>query len=196
MVEPRQLNYRRVNLNRPWRPSYQLRNLHRFGKLTCQFVDLANWKQLALVWRTYLEAISPPIFISPRNAIDVIPLHSQHASHAFSAHADREVHAYCELRNLKHLVMWLNYCSRREQNCTFRHGTNWGFFVNGYETSLLSCRIFRDQVNPLWFSAYKIWSTTRCNIRHLYIWSAQYITLSACSSEKKNSDCTDTVSTA
>jgi len=157
MVEPRQLNSRRVNLNRPRRSSYHLRNLHRFRKRTRQFVDLANWKQLALLWRTYLEATSPPIFTSPRNATDVIPLHSQHVSHAFSAHADTEVHAYCELRNLKHLViMWLNYWSRCEQNCTFRHGPNWGFFVNWHEISVLSCRIFRDQVNPLWSSAYKI----------------------------------------
>jgi len=158
MVEPRQLNSRRVNLNRPRLPSYQLRNLHLHGKLSRQLADLANWKQLALLWRTYLEATSPPIFTYPRNAIDVIPLHSLHVSHAFSAHANREVRAYCELlRNLKHFVItWLNYWWRRGQNYTFRHGPNWGFFVNGYETSVLSWRIFRDQVNPLWSSAYKI----------------------------------------
>jgi len=133
MVEPRQLNYRRVNLNRPRRPSYQLGNLHLYGKLSRQFVDLANWKQLALLWRTYLQATSPPVFTYPRNAIDVIPLHSQHVSHAFSARANREVHAYCELlRNLKHVViMWLNYWSWREQNGTFRHGPNWGFLWTG-----------------------------------------------------------------
>ena len=81
------------------------------GKLSRQFVNLANWKQLALLWRTNLEVTSPPVFTYPRNAIDVIPLHSQHVSHAFSARANREVHAYYELlRNLKHLViMWLNY---------------------------------------------------------------------------------------
>jgi len=158
MVEPRQLNSRRVNLNRPRRTSYQLRNLHLYGKLSRQFVDLANWKLLALVWRTNLEVTSPPVFTYLRNAIDAIPLHSQHVSHAFSERANSEVHAKCELfRNLKHLViMWLNYWSRRYRNCTFRHGPNWGFFANGYETSVLSCRIFRDKVNPLWSSAYKI----------------------------------------